>query len=90
MDRASQVLTEGFPVDLPQTWAARSEYAGVPLTTLYGRARGRPSEKEKAQQQQYLTPAEEKALVAFLLLMSNLGYPVRIKYIPSLALTLAR
>jgi hypothetical protein len=90
MDRASQVLAEGFPVDLPQTWAARSEYAGVPLTTLYYRARGRPSEKEKAQQQQYLTPAEEKALVAFLLLMSNLGYPVRIKYIPSLAFTLAR
>ncbi|KAK7179098.1 transposase [Paraphaeosphaeria sporulosa] len=90
MDRASQVLAEGFPVDLPQTWAARSEYAGVPLTTLYYRARGRPSEKEKAQHQQYLTPAEEKALVAFLLLMSKLGYLVRIKYIPSLALTLAR
>jgi hypothetical protein len=86
MDRASQVLTEGFPVDLPQTWAARSKYAGVPLRTFYCRARGRPSEKEKAQQQQYLTSAEEEALVAFLLLMSNLGYPVRIKYIPSLAL----
>ncbi|KAK7183718.1 hypothetical protein PSPO01_10376 [Paraphaeosphaeria sporulosa] len=28
MDRASQVVAEGFPVDLPQTWAARSEYAG--------------------------------------------------------------
>ncbi|KAK7192829.1 transposase [Paraphaeosphaeria sporulosa] len=90
MDRASQVLAEGFPEDLPQTWAARSEYAGVPLTTLYRRARGRPCEKEKARKQQYLTPAEEKALVAFLLLMSNLGYPVRIKYIPSLALILAR
>ncbi|ORX93951.1 hypothetical protein BCR34DRAFT_499592, partial [Clohesyomyces aquaticus] len=65
-------------------------YASVPLTTLYGRACGRPSEKEKAQQQQYLTLAEEKALVAFLLLMSNLRYLVYIKYIPSLALTLAQ
>ena len=87
MDPASQVLAEGIPADLPQTWAAWSEYGRVPLTTLYCRAHGRPSNKEKARQQQYLTPAEEKALVASLLLMSNLGYPVRVKYIPSLALT---
>ena len=44
--------------------------------------------EEKAQRQQYLTPEEEKALVAFLLLMSDLGQPVRIKYIPSLAFSL--
>lgn len=62
----------------------------VPLHTLYYRAHGRPSIEEKAQRQQYLTPEEEKALVAFLLLMSNLGQPVRIKYIPSLAFSLAR
>ena len=49
-------------------------------TTLY----------EKAQRQQYLTLQEEKALFTFLLLMSDLGQPVRIKYIPSLAFTLAR
>jgi hypothetical protein len=35
-------------------------------------------------------PSGEKALVAFLILMSNFDYPVRIKYIPSLALILAR
>ena len=46
--------------------------------------------KEKAQGQQYLTPEEEKALISFLLLMSDLGQPVRIKYIPSLAFSLAR
>jgi hypothetical protein len=46
--------------------------------------------KEKAQQQQYLTPEEEKAVVTFLLLMSNLGQPVRIKFIPSLAFSVAR
>lgn len=45
---------------------------------------------EKAQRQQYLTKEEEKALVTFLLLMSNLRHPVRIKYIPSLAFSLAR
>ena len=56
---------------------------------LYYRAHGRPSIEEKAQRQQYLTPEEEKALDAFLLLMSNLGQPVRIKYIPSLAFSLA-
>ncbi|KAF2804448.1 uncharacterized protein BDZ99DRAFT_370393, partial [Mytilinidion resinicola] len=45
---------------------------------------------EKAQSQQYLTPDEEKAVIKFLLLMSNLGQLVRIKYIPSLAFYVAR
>jgi hypothetical protein len=39
----------------------------------------------KAQSQQYLTPWEESALVKFILQMSDLGQPVRTKYIPSLA-----
>ncbi|KAF2741732.1 hypothetical protein M011DRAFT_375878, partial [Sporormia fimetaria CBS 119925] len=43
-----------------------------------------------AQNQQYLTPEEEKAVVKFLLLMSSLGHPVRIKFIPSLAFSVAR
>ncbi|OCK73999.1 hypothetical protein K432DRAFT_311592, partial [Lepidopterella palustris CBS 459.81] len=38
---------------------------------------------------QYLTPKEEKALTNFLLLISYLGRPVRVKYIPSLAFSLA-
>lgn len=90
MDRASQVLAQDIPPDLPRTWAALSERGNVPLTTLYYRANGRPFRKEKARRQQYLTTEEEKALVTFLLLMSNLGHPVRIKYIPSLAFSLAR
>jgi hypothetical protein len=90
MDRASQVLAQGLPPDVPRTWAALSERGDVPLHTLYYRAHGRPSIDEKAQRQQYLTLQEEKALVTFLLLMSDLGQPVRIKYIPSLAFTLAR
>ncbi|KAF2869017.1 hypothetical protein BDV95DRAFT_453793, partial [Massariosphaeria phaeospora] len=45
---------------------------------------------QKAQSQQYLTPWEEKALVKFLLQMSDLGQPVRIKFIPSLAFVATR
>ncbi|KAF2818260.1 hypothetical protein CC86DRAFT_337399, partial [Ophiobolus disseminans] len=48
------------------------------------------SSGKKAQAQQYLTVEEEKALVAFLLLMSSFGQPVRIKYIPALAFSIAR
>ncbi|KAH8723334.1 hypothetical protein GQ44DRAFT_563996, partial [Phaeosphaeriaceae sp. PMI808] len=43
-----------------------------------------------AQRQLYLTVEEEKALVAFLLLMSSFRQPVRIKYIPTLAFSIAR
>ena len=90
MDRASQVLAQSLPPDVPRTWAALSERSGVPLTTLYYRAHRRQSMPEKAQGQQYLAPEEEKALVTFLLLMSDLGQPVRVKYIPSLAFSIAR
>ncbi|KAF2627124.1 hypothetical protein BU25DRAFT_342356, partial [Macroventuria anomochaeta] len=37
-----------------------------------------------------LTVEEEKALVAFLLLMSSFDQPVCIKYIPTLAFSIAR
>jgi hypothetical protein len=46
--------------------------------------------KEKAQSQQYLDPWEEKALVKFLAQQDALGRPVRIKYIGSIAFSLAR
>lgn len=39
--------------------------------------------------QQYLTPSEEKALSKFLLQMSNHGSPVRIKFLLSLAFSIA-
>jgi hypothetical protein len=45
--------------------------------------------KDKAKGQQYLTIEEETALVSFLLLMADLGTPVQVKFIPSLALILA-
>jgi hypothetical protein len=58
--------------------------------TLYNRHRGGPSREEIAQRQQYLTVEEEKSLVAFLLPMSSFGQLVRIKYIPTLAFSIAR
>ncbi|PVH90406.1 hypothetical protein DM02DRAFT_468999, partial [Periconia macrospinosa] len=45
---------------------------------------------DKAKGQQYLSIEEEAALVSFLLLMADLGTPVQVKFIPSLALILAR
>jgi hypothetical protein len=72
MDAASKALAES-PVDDDQTWAARADSSGIALTTLYNRHCERPSKEEIAQRQQYLTIEEEKALVAFLLLMSSFG-----------------
>ena len=90
MDRASQVLAQSPPSGVPRTWATLSERSGVPLTTLYYRAHKRQSIKQKAQGQQYLAPEEEKALIIFLLLISDFGQPVRVKYIPSLAFSITR
>lgn len=42
---------------------------------------GRRSIEEKAQSQQYLSPPEDEAVVDFLLQMSHLGQPVRMKHI---------
>ena len=79
MDRASQVLGEGFPADEPRTYAALAGRGGVPHSTVWHRAHGRPSKEDKAQRQQYLTPVEEKALAKYLIRMSDIGYPVPIK-----------
>ena len=89
MDPASEVLARGLPPHVPRTWAALSDHGGVPLATLYHREHGRRSRREQARSQQHLTP-EEKAIVRFLLLMSNLGQPIRIKFIPSLAFIIGR
>lgn len=89
MDRASQVLAQAS-LDVPRTYATLAERGDVPLSTLHHRDKGRRSTEEKAQSQQYLTPDEDKAVIRFLLLMSNLGQPVRIKFIPSLAFCVAR
>lgn len=90
MDKASQVLAQGLPPDVPTSYRALANHGDVPLSTLHHRARGRRSREEKAQSQQYLTPQEETALVSFLLQSTELGRPVRMKFIPSLALSITR
>lgn len=73
-----------------QTYDARSKRKGVPLSTLYHREHGRPSRKKKAESQQYLTILEEKALETFLKLISDFGYPVRIKFLSAFAYRITR
>jgi hypothetical protein len=90
MDRASQALAEVFSAGEFALYRAISEKCSVPSSTLYRRRHGGASMEFKAQSQQYLTPDEEKALVRFLLVMSSLGHPVRIKLIPLLAFRIAR
>ena len=75
MDRASQVLAQGVPPGVPNSYRALADHGKVPHTTLYHRAHGRRSIEEKAQSQQYLTPSEVKAVISFLLQMSDLGQP---------------
>jgi hypothetical protein len=90
MDEASQALARDFLPNIKRTYAAISERNNVPLTTLYYRNYSQRSREEHAQSQQYLTSDEEKAMVRFLLLMSSLRRPVRIKFITSLAFSIAR
>ena len=90
MDRASQVLAQGVPPGVPNSYRALADHSNVPRSTLHHRARGRRSIEEKAQSQQYLTPWEEDVVVKFLLQMSDLGQPIQIKFIPSIAFIATR
>ena len=90
MDKASQALANDDPSDAPISFRVRAGRSNVPRTTLQHRARGRPSKQTKAQKQRYLTPDEEKAVLEFILQMSALGRPIRIKYIPSIAFSATR
>ena len=90
MDRASQVLAQGVPPGVPNSYRALADHSNVPRSTLHHRARGRRSVEEKAQSQQYLTPWEEDVVVKFLLQMSDLGQPIQMKFIPSIAFIATR
>jgi hypothetical protein len=90
MDKASRVLAQDPPSGVPRSYRAIADHSGVPRSTLHHRAHGRRSIEEKAESQQYLTPFEEKAVVDFILQMAELGTPVRIKYIPSIAFSSTR
>ena len=88
MDRVSQVLAQGVPPGVPKSYHALADHGGVPCTTVHHRARRLI--EEKAQSQQYLTLSEDKAVFYFLLQMSNLSQPVRMKHIPSIAFSAIR
>ena len=90
MDKASRVLARGLPHGVPASYRALADHGDTSRSTLHARAHGRRSMEEKAQSQQYLSLWEEDALVKFLLQMSDLGQPVRIKFIPFLAFCVAR
>lgn len=74
----------------PPTYAALSARTNIPASTLWRRAHGQPSRRDKAAKQQYLTLQEESALVEYVLRMSDNGYPLPVKFLRSLALTIAR
>src|SRR6266480_2932138 len=89
-DRAIQALAQDLPPGVPNSYRARADHTGVPRSTLHARDHGRPSMEQKAESQLYLTSWEENAVVKFLLQMSDLGQPVRIKYIPQIAFSVTR
>jgi hypothetical protein len=89
IDKASCILVQRVPPSLSESYHARVDRGRVPHTTLHHRARGRRSIEEKARSQQYLAPYED-ALVHFLLQLSDLGQPVRIKHIRFLAFCVTR
>jgi hypothetical protein len=88
MDRASQVLAQNVSPGVPSSYRALIDHGNVPRSTLHHRARG--SIEEKTQSQQYLTPREEDVVIKFLLQMSDLGQPIQMKFIPSIAFIATR
>lgn len=89
MDPASRALADALSKNEPMSYRALAQEKNVPRSTLHRRKHGGMSKAARGHLQQYLTIEEEKALVMFLLLMSRFGQPVRIKYIPTLAFSIA-
>ncbi|KUL81896.1 hypothetical protein ZTR_09528 [Talaromyces verruculosus] len=73
-----------------QSYAIRSRSTGIPASTLWRRANGKPSRQDKAANQQYLSPQEERALVNHVLRMAQNGYPLPVSFLRSLAVIIAR
>jgi hypothetical protein len=72
------------------TYKELSELCGLPASTLGYRKNGRMSIQQRAINQQYLNPQEEKALVTYVLRMSQNGYPLPVKFLRDLALVIVR
>jgi hypothetical protein len=90
MDRASQVLTQGVPASIPTLYRALADHGHVPHTTLHHCAHRWQSIEEKAQSQHYLTLSEDKAVLDYLLQMTHIRQPVKMKYMPAIAFCATR
>ena len=64
----------------PQTYA-NDETDDVPASTRWHRAHGRQTRRQRAVQQQLLTPQQEKALVNHLLRLSRNEFQARVKHL---------
>lgn len=84
------MLAEGVQPSVPRSYRSVADHSGVLRSTLHYRTHGRQSIEAKGQSQQYLTPSEEKAMVEFILHVSALGNPVRIKHLPFIAFSATR
>ena len=62
----------------------------LPQSTRWYRRHGRPSRKQKAVKQQYLTPQEERAFVDYALHMDRVGKPLTVQSMRYIAMTIAR
>ncbi|OAL47299.1 hypothetical protein IQ07DRAFT_476315, partial [Pyrenochaeta sp. DS3sAY3a] len=90
MDRASQALAKGMPEGMPRSYRSLEDYHGVSSSTLQRRNAGGRSKEDKAESQLYLWPSEAKAVIDFALQMADLGQPLRMKHMRSLAFRATR
>ena len=90
IDRASKALAEASLAGEPQNIRCYIKMQWSSFDYFYYRDHRRRSKKEKDQLQQYLTPSEEEALEKYLKLIADLGNPVRIRFLCSLAFSIAR
>jgi hypothetical protein len=74
-------ITRGVPINCDDL----SVSVKVSKSTLWRHARGKPTRRDKAACQQYLTPREETALLEYVLRMDERGYPLPVKFLGSIA-----
>ena len=82
---AATVALDRFGHSKQNTYAVLAGMTGAGASTIWYRKRGRPSLRQKAITQQYLTPLEERALVNYLLRSDKNVYPLPVKFACTLA-----
>ena len=74
-------ITDGVLVD----WIDEPEPSKPSKSTRWRHARGRPTRRDKAVRQQYITPSEEKAVLEYALRMYERGFPIPVRFLGSIA-----